>query len=207
MELDVYSEAGERTGTVALDESILGERVNEVLLHEAVVMYEARKRSGTHSTKTKDEVAGAGGKPWRQKHTGRARAGSRRSPLWRGGGITFGPKPRDYSYSMPKAARRAALRSALLGKLRDKEVRVIEKLSFEEPRTKRMVDVLRALDLRGSCLVAPSSDEPNTYKSVRNIKGVRMTRVRDLNAYAVLKSKWLLLTREAVEMLPEVVKK
>ena len=207
MELDVYNERGERIGSVALDESILGKGVKKVLLHEAVVIYEGRRRSGTHSTKTKDEVAGTGRKPWRQKGTGRARAGMRRSPLWRGGGVTFGPRPRDYSYSMPKGARRAALRTVLLGKLRDNEVKVIDGLSFEEPKTKRMAALLRALGLDGSCLIVPWSGQPNAYKSARNIPKVRMMRARDLNAYDVVRSKWLILTREAVERLPEVVRK
>ena len=192
-------------GSVALDESVLGEGVKKVLLHEAVVRYESRRRSGTHSTKTKSEVAGTGRKPWRQKHTGRARVGMRRSPLWRGGGVTFGPKPRDYSYSMPKGARRAALRMVLFGKLRDNEVKVIDGLSFEGPKTRRMAALLRALGLDGSCLIVPWSNEPNAYKSARNIPNVRMMRARDLNAYDVLRSKWLLLTRETVERLPEVV--
>ncbi len=207
MELDVHNEAGEKVGTVSLDDSVLGKRVNKVLLHEAVVMYQARRRSGTQSTKTKAEVAGTGKKPWKQKHTGRARHGMRRSPLWRGGGITFGPKPRDYSCSIPRASRRAALRGALLGKLRDEKVKVIDALSFDEPKTKRMAAILRTLGLDEGCLLVPWSDEPKAYRSARNIPKVRMMRARDLNAYDVLRSKWLLLTKEAVEKLPEVVGK
>jgi large subunit ribosomal protein L4 len=206
MELPVYNESGELTGKVEFDESVLGTKVKRRLLHQAVVMYEARRRSGTVKTKTRAERAGAGSKPWRQKGTGRARAGSRRSPLWRKGGVIWGPKPRDHSYAMPAKARREALRSALLSKFRDRQVRVIDKLEFDAPRTKRIAGMLRGMGV-GKCLLAVKGHMPNVYRSIRNIPRTRISAVADLNAYEVLRGGEMLFTREALESLAEAVVK
>jgi large subunit ribosomal protein L4 len=206
MELSIYNETGEVTGKVEFDVSVLGEKVKRRLLHEAVVMYEARQRAGTHRTKTRAERAGSGKKPWRQKGTGRARAGAKRSPLWRKGGTIWGPKPRDYYYSMPVKARREALRSALLAKFKDDEVKVIESLAFDVPKTKRMSQIMQKLGLR-KCLVATKGHQENVYKSTRNIPRVSVSPVSDLNAYSVLSGGQLLFTREALENLPQVVKR
>jgi len=206
MELPVYNESGELAGKVEFDESVLGTKVKRRLLHEAVVMYEARKRAGTVKTKTRAERAGTGKKPWRQKGTGRARVGSRRSPLWRKGGVIWGPKPRDFGFSMPTKARREALRSALLAKFKDEQVKVIEKLDFDAPKTKRMASILNNLGIR-KCLLTVKGQMPNLYKSVRNIPRTRMSAVTDLNAYEVLRGGEMLFTREALESLTEVVKK
>jgi large subunit ribosomal protein L4 len=207
MELPVYNESGELAGKVQFDESVLGDKVKRRLLHQAVVMYEARQRTGTAKTKTRAERAGTGKKPWRQKGTGRARAGSRRSPLWRKGGTIWGPKPRDYAYAIPAAARREALRSALLSKFREERVKVIDKLDFETPKTKRMATVLRNLGISGRCLLAVKGHQPVLYKSVRNIPRTSMSPIGDLNAYEVLRGGEVLFTREAIEALPEVVRK
>src|SRR3990167_267549 len=137
-EVPLYNKEGKQIDSIRLDEQKFGYPVHRVLLRDAVIMYEANKRQGTASTKTKGEVAGGGRKPWVQKHTGRARAGSIRSPLWRGGGIVFGPKPRDYSYSIPKKAKKVALRSALLSKLVGNWVVCVYKLDFDSPSTKKM---------------------------------------------------------------------
>jgi len=207
MELPVYNEAGELTGKVEFDESVLGTKVKRRLLHQAVVMYEARRRSGTACVKTRAERAGTGSKPWRQKGTGRARVGSRRSPLWRKGGIIWGPRPRDYSYSMPVKARREALRSALLSKFRDDKVKIIDKLDFDAPKTKRMAEALKNLGVSARCLLAVKGHQPNLWKSLRNIPRTAMSAVRDLNAREVLLGGELLFTAAALESLSEVVKK
>ena len=207
MELPVYNEAGQRTGKVDFDASVLGDRVKRRLLHQAVVMYEARARAGTARTKTRAERAGSGKKPWRQKGTGRARAGAKRSPLWRKGGRIWGPKPRDYSYSMPAKARREALRSALLAKFLDNEVKVIEKLELDAPKTKRIALMLENLGVRKKCLLAIKEHSPNIWKSVRNIPRASVSPVSGLNAYEVLRGGQLLFTKDALLSLPEAVKR
>lgn len=206
MNVTVYDERGEEVDHLAFDEQALGDKVRRKLLHQAVVCYESNRRVGTHKTKTKAERRGSGVKPWRQKHTGRARAGMRRSPLWRGGGITFGPRPRDYHKKLPVRMRREALKSALLSKFLDYEVKVIDHLEYEEPKTKRFVATLKALGLDGkSCLVSARGPKQNVVKSVRNIPRCRILPASDLNAYEILKHKNLLLTRDTVENLAEVV--
>jgi large subunit ribosomal protein L4 len=207
MELPVYDESGELAGKVKFDESVLGTKVKRKLLHQAVVMYEARQRAGTARTKTRAERAGTGRKPWRQKGTGRARAGSRRSPLWRKGGTIWGPKPRDYGWSMPVKARREALRSALLSKFREERVKVIDKLEFDAPKTKRIARLLENLGIKSKVLLAVKGHQPELYKSVRNVPRTVMSAIRDLNAYEVLRGGELLITKEALEALPEVVKR
>ncbi len=206
MELPVYNESGELAGKVKFDESVLGTKVKRRLLHEAVVMYEARKRAGTVKTKTRADRQGSNKKPWRQKGTGRARVGSRRSPLWRKGGVIWGPKPRDFGFSMPTKARREALRSALLAKLKDEQIKIIDKLDFDAPKTKRMAGILSNLGIR-KCLLTVKGQMPNVYKSVRNIPRTKMSAVGDLNAYEVLRGGEMLFTKEAFESLTEVVKK
>jgi large subunit ribosomal protein L4 len=206
MELPVYNEKGEVAGKISFDESVLGEKVKRRLLHDAVVMYEARKRAGTHCTKTRADRKGSNKKPWRQKGTGRARVGNRRSPIWRKGGIIWGPKPRDHGYSMPVKARREALRSALLSKFRDDQVKVIEGLDFNEPKTSRMAGVLKNLGV-SKCMLAVKGQKPEVLKSIRNIPRTLMSSVTDLNAYDVLRCGELLFTKDAIESLAEVVKK
>jgi len=207
MELAVFNEAGKEVGRVTFDEQMLGERIRTKLLHQAVVRYEANRRLGTHKIKSKGERHGSGKKPWKQKHTGRARAGMKRSPLWRGGGNAFGPRPRDYHTGMPVRMRREALKSALLSKFLGKEVKVIDRLEYDAPKTKRFAQTLRKLGLdEGSCLIALPQPSENLAKSVRNIESCFLIPARNLNAYDVLKHKNLLLTQEAVERLGEVVK-
>ncbi|MFN3531937.1 MAG: 50S ribosomal protein L4 [Candidatus Brocadia sp.] len=199
MDIPVYNKEGEKIDKVQLDEGKFGGPVRNILLRDAVIMYEANKRQGTASTKTRGEVAGGGKKPWVQKHTGRARAGSIRSPLWRGGGVVFGPKPRDYSYAIPKKARKLALFSALTARIRDNEVVVVQDLNFDTPKTKQMVGVLKALGINDErCLIViPKADEM-VWKSARNIPSVKVMTSAALNAYEVLKPKKILLTKEAL---------
>ncbi|MFQ5861782.1 MAG: 50S ribosomal protein L4 [Candidatus Brocadiales bacterium] len=195
IELVVYDSKGKEVEKLELEEARFGGEVRKGLLKEAVIMYEANKRAGTASTKTKAEVSGTGRKPWAQKHTGRARAGTLRSPLFRKGGVVFGPKPRDYSYHIPKKARKQALRSALLGKLLDGEVKVIDKLEFSKPSTKKMAGLLRTLGIEGSCLVVAEDSGHVIWKSARNIPGLKVMKASQLNAYEILKSNRLLITR------------
>ncbi len=201
MELPVYNNEGNEIEKVSVDEERLGGRIRKTLLREAVIMYEANQRVGTASTKTKSEVAGGGRKPWVQKHTGRARAGSIRSPLWRGGGIVFGPKPRDYSYSIPKKAKQVALRSALLSRLVDNEVIVVDRLDFDTPSTRKMAQLLSTLNANGSCLIVIPERIEAIWKSARNIPLVKVMTISELNAYDVLKKDKLLMTKDTLNIL------
>lgn len=199
MDIPVYSKEGEKIDNVLLDEGKFGGPVRNILLRDAVIMYEANKRQGTASTKTKGEVAGGGKKPWVQKHTGRARAGSIRSPLWKGGGVVFGPKPRDYSYTIPKKARKLALYSALAARVRDNELVVVEDFHFDAPKTKQMVGILKALKIHGErCLIVIPKADKMVWKSARNIPSVKVMTSAELNAYEVLKPEKILLTKEAL---------
>lgn len=192
-------------GTVSLPESIFGVEVKEGLLHAAVVNYLANQRQGTHATKTRGMVSGGGRKPWRQKHTGRARHGSIRSPLWRGGGVVFGPQPRDYSYKMPKKQKRLALKSALTAKLQDGELIVVDALNIDEPKTKKMVEVLKGLGINGhSVLVVTKDRDENVILSARNIPGVTVMRAQDINTYEVLVHERVVLTKDALQRIQEV---
>jgi large subunit ribosomal protein L4 len=202
MEIPVYSKEGEKIDNLQLDDKKFGGPIRKKLLRDAVIMYEANKRQGTASTKTKGEVAGGGKKPWVQKHTGRARAGSIRSPLWKGGGVSHGPKPRDYSFAIPKKARRLALYAALSAKARDNELVVIDDLNFDIPKTKQMVGILKALNIDNStCLIVVSGTNEAVWKSARNIPSVKIMASTELNAYEVLRPKKVLLTKEALSSI------
>jgi len=207
-EFEVKDKNNKPVGKINLSDDVFGVKAKDGVLHNAVVNFLANQRQGTHATKTKGLVSGGGKKPWKQKHTGRARSGSNRSPLWRGGGIIFGPQPRDYSYAIPKKARRLALKAALSGKLADGEIIVVETLSLEKPQTKEMISVLKGLELNGksTLIIVPEHDE-TIVLSARNIPGVTVTRVSDLNCYDVAAHSRLLMTRQAAEMLSEAAKK
>jgi large subunit ribosomal protein L4 len=208
MELPVYDEKGGQVGTIQIDAKLLGEKVRRKLLHQAVIRYEANLRVGTHKTKSKAERAGSGTKPWKQKHTGNARAGMRRSPLWRGGGNVFPMRQRDYSHDMPIRMRREALKAALLSKILDKELKVIDTMAYDAPKTKRVTTALKALGFAGkSCLIAAKAPGDALVKSVRNLDRCRIVPARNLNAYELLKYKNVLLTKDSVEHLQEALKK
>lgn len=207
MDIPIYDEKGGQVGTLPFDEKILGEKVRRKLMHQAVLRYEANLRLGTHQIKDKASRHGSGVKPWKQKHTGRARAGMKRSPLWRGGGNAFGPRPRDYHQEMPVRMRREALKSALLSKIIDKQLKVIDALSYDKPKTKRFTSALKALGLHeGTCLIAARTPGDALVKSVRNVAHVRIIPARNLNCYDLLKYKHLLLTKDTLENIAEVVK-
>jgi len=207
-ELEIKDKANSSVGKINLPESVFGVSAKDGVIHSAVVNFLANQRQGTHATKTKGLVSGGGKKPWKQKHTGRARAGSSRSPLWRGGGIIFGPQPRDYSYDLPKKAKRLALKAALSGKLSDGEIIVIDDLSFDKPETREMASILKNFDLgRASTLIVVPEYNEAVILSARNIPGVTVRRVSDLNSYDVAAHSRLLMTKRAAEMLAEAEKK
>lgn len=190
---------------VAVDESVFGEKIKWRLLREAVLMYEANKRVGTHCAKTRAEVRGTTAKPWRQKGTGRARAGTRKSPIWRGGGVVHGPRPRDYSYSLPRRSLNVALRSAMLGKLRDAEVRGIDGISLDAPKTKQIVGAMTALGVVGSTLLVLPEADTNAYRSGRNIARCEIRIASEVNAYDVLRAGTVILVGDALQRIQERV--
>src|SRR5690606_12408737 len=201
----VYNLEGQTVGEIELSDVVFGAPVNEALLHQAVVTYLANQRQGTASTKTRGEVRGGGRKPWRQKGTGRARQGSIRAPHWVGGGVVFGPKPREYRLAMPKKARRAALRSALSAKVREGNLIVLESLVLPEPKTKLMAGVLRRLSAERKPLILLAERNRNVELSTRNLPGAATMQATDVNVYAVLSHEKLVLTKDAVAKLEEAL--
>ena len=185
-----------------LNETIFGAKTRTHLLHQAVVMQLANRRTGSAATKSKGFVSGGGKKPWRQKGTGRARAGSIRSPIWVGGGTVFGPQPRDYSYRMPRTARREALLSALSLKKRESKLIVVDKLELEQAKTKLMVQALAELKVVSALLVIPQADA-KIERSARNLPNVKVLRVDGLNVYDLLRYEHLILTEQALKILQE----
>ena len=200
----LYDMSGAQIGELELNDSVFGIEPNKAIMYDFVKMQLANKRVGTSSTRTRAEVKGSGKKPWRQKGTGRARVGSSRNPVWTGGGIAFGPKPRDYSYRLPRKARRLAMKSALSSKVLENNIIVVDQLSFDEPRTKQMVATLQALNSGKKTLVVTANGDPNVSKSARNIPGVKPLRVDFINVYDLLKYDTLLITRDAVARVEEV---
>ena len=201
----LFDQTGKEVSSVELNDAIFGIEPNKPVMHEVVVNYLAGLRKGTHSTKSRGEVRGGGRKPWRQKGTGRARAGTSRSPLWRGGSIIFGPKPRDYSYRVNKKKVSLAMRSALSDKVSEDAMVVVDALSFEAPKTKEMIKVLEALGTeKKTLLVLPEIDEV-VIKSARNIAGVTPVTVAELNTYEILNNNTLVLTKDAVAKVEEVL--
>lgn len=174
------------------------------LLHTAVVNQLANKRAGTAATKNKAQARGGGKKPWRQKGTGRARAGSNRSPLWRGGGVVFGPQPRDYSYTLPKKMKKAALAAAFATKVSEKKLILLDTLSLAEPKTKMMSAMLEKLGVNESALVLLASENKNVSLASRNIPSVKVLRMQNINVYDFLRYRYLITTQEALSVMEEV---
>ncbi|MFW6162242.1 MAG: 50S ribosomal protein L4 [Planctomycetota bacterium] len=200
IELPVHNREGQAVGTIEVDEADFGGEIRHQLLRDAILSYENARRVGTHSTKGRTEVRGTRAKPWRQKGTGRARAGSRQSPIWRGGGVAFGPQPKDYRNRMPRKALRAARQSAYLAKFQGETV-VVDELTADRPRTREMAAVLEALDIQRSCLIAIEAYDANLWKSARNLPCVSMKPVAEISAYDLLRHHRLLITRPALEAL------
>lgn len=204
-ELNVINMNNEKVGSIQLDDKIFGAPVKKTLIHEIVTMQLANKRQGTAATKNKALVRGGGKKPWKQKKTGRARAGSNRSPLWVGGGTIFGPNPRDYSYKEPIKKVRGALKSALSAKASDGEVVVLKELSLKEPKTKLMIDILNKLGLNEGVLILSEKRDKNIELASRNIPKVKVMPLTELNIVDLLKYKRLLITENGVKAMKEVL--
>jgi large subunit ribosomal protein L4 len=198
MEIPVYSIAGQIVSHVTVDEEALGGKPNMDLLRQALIMYEANQRVGTAQVKTKETVAGSGRKPWRQKHTGRARHGTRYSPIWVGGAVAHGPHPRDFRQRLPHAARQRALWSAFLAKAADGEVIAVDGLALPEQKTKQMAAILRNLGATRTCLVVLHDKNPELWRCTRNIQGAAMVAYRDLNAYEMIRPRRVIFTLEAI---------
>src|SRR5579884_1156591 len=200
--LNVYNRQGDAVGTVEVDPAEFGGKVNKQLLHDVVVMHLANQRAGTHSTLRRGEVAGSTKKLFRQKGTGNARVGTRRTNKRRGGGTAKGPKPRDYEYHLPKEGVRTATRMAILSKFQDNEALILDDLTLSEVKTKQIAGLLKALKLQGTtCLLGIKDYDKNVYLSARNIPEVKVLPASQFNAYTVLRQKRLLLTRSALDEL------
>jgi large subunit ribosomal protein L4 len=202
--VDVYNMEGAVVDSIELSDAIFGIEPNLKVLHIAVLNQLANKRQGTHSTKTRSEVRGGGKKPYRQKGTGRARHGSTRSAQYVGGGIIFGPKPRDYSYTIPKKVRRLAMKSALSSKLLDNNLVVVDQISFAEIKTKNMVSMLSKLNVSNSALLVMDEKNDIVERSARNIIGIKTARVNTINVFDLLKFEKMVVTKAAVEKIQEV---
>lgn len=202
--LALYNMSGENTGTIDVSDDIFAVEVNKAVLHDVVVNYLANQRQGTQSTKTRTEVRGGGIKPWRQKGTGRARQGSIRAPQWTGGGIVFGPKPRDFSYRLNKKVRRLALKMALSSKVNSEDIMVVEDLKFDEIKTKAGAKFLSDMGVSGKVLVVTAENDVNTYRSIRNIEGAKVSYVGALNVYEILNHTKFIIAKDAVEKIEEV---
>ena len=201
----LYNIAGQAAGEVELNDSIFGVEYNEAVIHQAVVRQQANERLGTHATKTRGLVRGGGKKPWRQKGTGRARVGSIRSPLWVGGGTVFGPTPRSHAKGMTKKARRLAVKSALSEKLRANESIVIDQINFEAPKTKQVVEMMKAFEASKALIIDGGKAVENTVLSARNIPGVKAIGTCGINIYDLVHYTKLFMTQEAVKQIEEVL--
>ena len=201
--VSVYNIEGKVVGDMELNDAVFGVEVNTHLVHQAVVLQLANKRQGTQSAKTRSEVSGGGRKPWRQKGTGHARQGSTRSPQWTGGGIVFAPKPRDYSFKMNKKEKNLALKSVLTTKVAENKFIVVDGLSFDEIKTKNMVNVLKNLEVK-KALVVTDDDNKNVTLSSRNIPGVKTAITNTINVYDILKYDKMVVAKDVISKIEEV---
>jgi len=204
--LPVYNLEGKKTEDFKLDTQVFDGKINRAILYQVIMMYHANQRRGTASTKTRGEVSGGGRKPWRQKGTGRARAGSIRSPLWRHGGVVFGPHPRNYSYDIPRKIRRLALKSSLNAKLKDNDVVLINEASLNLSKTRELINAFKFLKLTQGCLLVLDTKKVEILRASRNIPFLMIKSDKDINVYDVLKYKKLVLTKKALENLTALFK-
>lgn len=200
----MYNMAGKEVGEVQLSEAIFGIEPNVPVMHAAVKNHLANKRQGTQSALTRAEVSGGGKKPWRQKGTGRARAGSTRAPHWVHGGVAFAPKPRDYSYALNRKVKRLALKSALSAKVQEEGIIVIDSLTMDEIKTKNFKTFLDQLGINGKAVVVTENVDENVYKSARNIPGVQVTTATILNPYEIINSRKFVVDQAALKKIEEV---
>ncbi|WP_251206311.1 50S ribosomal protein L4 [Acetatifactor aquisgranensis] len=201
--VSVYNMEGKEVGTIELNDAVFGVKVNEHLVHMAVVQQLANKRQGTQKAKTRGEVSGGGRKPWRQKGTGHARQGSTRSPQWTGGGVVFAPVPRDYSFKMNKKEKRAALKSALTSKVQGNNLIVLDELKLDEIKTKKFVAVMNNLKVEKGLVVIAENDQ-NVVMSARNLADINTALANMINTYDIMKAKTVVLTKDAVAKIEEV---
>lgn len=199
----LFNKEGNKIEDIQLNETIFAAEVNADAMHQVVVALLANKRQGTQSAKTRAEVRGGGIKPWRQKGTGRARQGSIRAPQWIKGGVVFAPKPRDYRMSIPKSMRRVAILSALTSKVQNDEMVVLDSLTLEAPKTKEVVKMLNAFNAKKTLIITAEANE-TVYKSARNIEGVAVLPVNNINVYDLLKYPKVIMTKDAVSKIEEV---
>ncbi len=201
--VSVYNIEGKQVEEIDLNDAVFGVEINEHLVHQAVKSLLAGKRQGTQSAKTRSEVSGGGRKPWRQKGTGHARQGSTRSPQWTGGGVVFAPKPRDYSFKMNKQEKAIAIKSALTSKVQASNIVVVDKISFDDIKTKNMVQALKNLEVHKALIVLNDNDK-NVVLSARNIPDVKTALTNTINVYDILKYDKLVITKDAVKTIEEV---
>lgn len=205
IELPVHNIKGENIGEISLRDDIFNTKINKYLVHQVVKHYLANKRRGTASTKNRSEVRGGGVKPWKQKGTGRARAGTNRSPIWVGGGIVFGPAPRDYSFSLPKKMKVVALNSVLSDKVKNKEFIIIDKLFLEKNKTKRMVEILKNLQAFKKPLIIIEKEDNDIAQALRNIKGAKVLPASKINAYDLINQGKIIITKDALQRIEGVL--
>jgi 50S ribosomal protein L4, bacterial/organelle len=201
----LYNVAGQQIGDIELSDAVFGIEPNRHVLFDAVQMQRASLRLGTHKVKGRSEVSGGGRKPWRQKGTGRARQGSIRAPQWKGGGVVFGPTPRSYAYKLPKKVRRLAIKSALSSKVLDGEIIVLDQLTLAQPKTKEFVSILNNLKVDSKALVVSAGLEDNILLSSRNVPGIKYVAADGINVLDVLTYDKLIITKEAVQKVEEVL--
>ena len=200
----VYNMEGKEVGTIELNDAVFGVKVNEHLVHMAVVQHLANKRQGTQKAKTRGEVSGGGRKPWKQKGTGHARQGSTRAPQWKGGGVVFAPVPRDYSFKINKKEKRAALKSALTSKVQSNSLIVLDELKLDEIKTKSFLAVMNNLKVQKGLVVMAGDNNGNVILSARNVPDIDTARADMINVYDIMKAKTLVLTKDAVTKIQEV---
>ena len=201
--VSVYNMEGKEVGKIELNDAVFGAKINEHLVHLAVVQNLANKRQGTQKAKTRSEVSGGGRKPWRQKGTGHARQGSIRAPQWKGGGVVFAPTPRDYSFKMNKKEKQAALKSVLTSRVQENKLIVLDELKLDEIKTKRFKEIMDNLKVTKAMVVIGERDE-NVMRSARNLPTIYAAVAKDINVYDVLKGDTLVLTKDAVAKIEEV---
>ena len=204
LKTNVYDMSGKVVGEIELSEAVFGIEANQAVVHDVVKNHLANKRQGTQSALTRAEVSGGGRKPWRQKGTGRARQGSTRAPQWTHGGIVFAPKPRDYSYTLNKKAKRLALKSVLSAKAAEQNIVVIDSIKMDAPKTKEFAAFLNAVGVNGKALVVTATPDANVVKSGRNIPGCMITFANLINVYDVVNASWLVLDKAALAKIEEV---
>ncbi len=202
--LSLYNRDGEQVDEIEVQASLFGAPLNQGALYQTAVSQTARRRQGTASSKNRSEVRGGGDKPWPQKGTGRARHGSVNSPIWVGGGVTFGPKPRDFSKSVPKKMRRVALKSALSDKYNEGKVVIVDDFAIDTPKTKQMVALLEQLKVEGGALVVNAHPDTNIIKAARNLPKVKTILARQLNVLDILNYNYLVMSKDALEQVEEV---